>query len=320
MRKSLDISEAKPLLVVVGPTAVGKTEVAIRLALELNGEVISADSRQVYRFMDIGTAKPSSEQRQQVMHHLVDFLEPTQLLSVAYFQQLTYETIGDILSRNRLPILVGGTGQYVKAIVQGWEIPAVPPNNVLRAELEGFADVYGSTSLYEILVSLDPSAAYAVDWRNVRRVVRAIEVIKLAGNEVGHRDVVPSTIGNCLQIGLTRSREELYARADARIADMLRNGLEDEVRSLREKGYDWSLPAMSSLGYIQFADYLAGTASLEEVTWRMKHDTRRFIRHQYNWFRLSDSSISWFDLGVVTPERIIHFARMWLESLKVSPS
>ncbi len=264
-----------PLVVVVGPTAVGKTEVAIWLAQTFGGEIISANSRQVYRGMDIGTAKPTREQRAAVPHHLLDFLDPDQWLTLAEFQSRAYAEIDAVHVRGNLPLLVGGTGQYVRSVVEGWGIPHVPPHPGLRADLVALADTYGPIPLHAWLASVDTEAASAIDPRNVRRVARALEVYLVAGTPISvlQRRTPPSY--RILQIGLTLPREQLYARIDARIDRMIEQGLVDEVKRLLAAGYGWDLPAMSSLGYVQFGGYLNGCEPLEDAVQTVKRETRR---------------------------------------------
>ena len=295
--------EAGPLLVIVGPTAVGKTALTVRLGEALGGEVVSADSRQVYRGMDIGTAKPAAKERVRTPHHLIDIRDPDEPLSLAEYQALAYQVIDDLLARGRLPMLVGGSGQYVRAVVEGWGIPRVPPDEALRAELYAEAEASGHEALHTRLRALDPVAAERIDARNVRRVVRALEVCLVAGrpiSELQHKSPLPYRI---LQIGLTHPRPALYRRADDRVDAMIAAGLVDEVRRLVEAGYGWHLPAMSSLGYREVGAHLRGESSLEEAVQSIKRETRRFIRQQYNWFRLSDPRICWFDLeAIALPE------------------
>jgi tRNA dimethylallyltransferase len=302
-----------PLVVVVGPTGVGKTAVAIRLALALDGEIVSADSRQVYRGMDIGTAKPTPEELRQVRHHLVDFLDPDEALTLAEFQSLAYQAIDRITASGKLPLLVGGTGQYVRAVVEGWGIPRVPPQPALRAELESFADEHGAAALHTRLAEVDPDAARAIDYRNVRRVVRALEVYLVGGEPISRLQTRTPPPYRILQVGLTRPRESLYSRIDARIDHMLAGGLLEEVKKLVESGCGWGLPSMSSLGYAQFRDYLGGEATLEEAVASVKRETRRFIRHQSNWFRPDDPAIIWFDLDEVDFDAILSVVRGWLD-------
>ena len=205
------------LVVIVGPTAAGKTALSIELAEALDGEIVSADSRQIYRSMDIGTAKATPEQRARIPHHLLDVVSPDAVLTLADYQRLAYAAIDAILARGRLPILVGGTGQYVRAIVEGWNIPAVAPRPELRAELEAKAQVEGASSLHGRLAQLDPVAASLIDYRNVRRVIRALEVCLATGRPISELQRKSAPAYRIKQIGVTRPRPELYARIDARV-------------------------------------------------------------------------------------------------------
>jgi tRNA dimethylallyltransferase len=286
-----------PLIVILGPTGVGKTALAIHLAQALDGEIVSADSRQIYRGMDVGTAKPTPEDRDRVPHHLIDILDPDDDFSLAEFQERAYAAIDDIACRERLPFLVGGTGQYVRAVVEGWVIPRVPPDPVLRARLYADAERDGARALYERLLALDPDASELIDGRNVRRVVRALEVcIKTGRPFSAQRGKQPPPYA-ILQIGLTVERETLYQRIDDRIEGMVDAGLVDEVRGLLSEGYGWDLPSMSGLGYLQLKGVLEETLSLAEAVALIKKETRRFIRHQYNWFRPTDERIHWLDIA-----------------------
>ena len=299
------------LLVIVGPTAVGKTALSLRLAEALAGEVISADSRLFYRGMDIGTAKPTPEERARVPHYLIDIADPDQTVGLAEFQEQAYTAIAGVLSRGKLPLLVGGTGQYVRAVVEGWQIPRVPPDLDLRATLETQAEQEGIEALHARLVDLDPVAAERIDLRNVRRVIRALEVCLITGQPISEQQRKRPPVYPIIQIGLTRARPDLYARTDRRVEAMLDAGLVDEVCRLIDAGYSWELPAMSGLGYVQFRPYFEGQASIEEVVAEIKRATRRFIRHQYNWFRLSDPAIHWFDVSAVGSQEIETRVREW---------
>jgi tRNA dimethylallyltransferase len=297
----------------VGPTAVGKTALALHLAEALDGEIVSADSRLFYRGMDIGTAKPAPQARARVPHHLVDIADPDETVGLAEFQERAIAAIADVHGRGKLPLLVGGTGQYVRAVVKGWRVPRVPPDAGLRAELEAQAAREGHEALHARLARMDPVAAGRIDPRNVRRVIRALEVCTLTGRPISEQQGKEPPPYRILQIGLTMEREPLYARADARIEAMMAAGLEAEVRRLVEAGYGWDLPAMSGLGYVQFEPYLAGQVTLDEVVAEIKRATRRFIRHQYNWFRPSDPTIQWFDAADTSPAEIEAVVRAWLE-------
>jgi tRNA dimethylallyltransferase len=294
----------RPLLAIVGPTAVGKTALSLHLAESLPGEIVSADSRLFYRGMDIGTAKPTPEQRARIPHHLIDIADPDKTVGLAEFHELATSAIAGIHARGKLPLLVGGTGQYVRAIVEGWRVPRVPPDPALRAELEAQAEREGPKALHDHLSELDSVAAQRIDPRNVRRVVRALEVCLVTGQPISKQQRKQPPPYRVLWIGLTMERAALYAHADRRVEAMIDAGLEDEVQRLLEAGYGWDLPAMSGLGYAQFKPYFEGQATLEEAVAAIKQATRRFIRHQYNWFRPGDTTIRWFDVTQTAAEEI----------------
>ncbi len=299
------MDERRLVLVLVGPTAVGKTALSLPLARKLHGEIVSADSRQVYRGMDIGTAKASPEERKAIPHHLIDIRAPDETISLGEYKALADAAIEDILARGRLPMLVGGTGQYVRAVVEGWQIPRVPPQPELRQELETLAAREGKEAVFARLQALDPASARAIDYRNLRRVIRAIEVTLTAGRPFSELQTKQPPPWRILQIGLTRPRDSLYARADARIEAMFAAGWVDEVRRLLQQGYTPDLPSFGSLGYREVAAYLAGEYDLEEAKMRIRRATRAFIRRQYNWFRLTDPRIRWFDLEEIGPEEAL---------------
>ncbi len=313
------MTKSHPLLVIVGPTAVGKTVFSLALAERFGGEVVSADSRLFYRGMDIGTAKPTTQERARVPHHLIDIAAPDETVGLAQFKQLAQQAIAAIHSRGRLPLLVGGTGQYVRAVVEGWAPPAVPPDPALRARLETQAQQEGPQALHARLAALDPEAAARIDPRNIRRVVRAMEVCLLTGRPFSAQRTRTPPPYHVLQVGLTMERAALYARADDRVETMMAAGLEEEVRGLVAAGYGWELPAMSGLGYIQFRPYFEGQATLADVSAEIKRATHRFIRRQYNWFRLRDPRIRWFDVTEHGPAEIGDAIARWLEDLDLAP-
>ncbi len=284
------------LIAVVGPTATGKSRLALALAEQLDGEIISADSRQVYRCMDIGTAKPTPAERRAVPHHLIDIVDPDQDFSLAQYQALAYAAVRDIRNRRKTPLLVGGTGLYVWAVLEGWQIPRIAPDAALRQSLEAKAAAPGGAGqLYAELQKIDPAVAERIDPRNVRRVIRALEVSRAAGAPFsGLRRKRP--LYNALVIGLTAERAALYRLIDARVDAMLAAGLVDEVKRLLARGYKPDLPAMSGIGYRQVIAYLAGRLTLAEAAQQIKYETHRFARHQYAWFRLGDKRIHWFDV------------------------
>ncbi len=293
-----------PLLVIVGPTAVGKTEFSIRLAERLHGEIVSADSRLFYRGMNIGTAKPSQADRVRVPHHLIDVVDPAETLSLAVFQQMAYQVIADIHARGKLPLLVGGTGQYVRAIIEGWNPPKQPPDLRLRDLLEKWAKSIGPFELHRRLALIDPEAANRIDPRNLRRTVRALEVILRTGKRFAEQRRQTTSPYSVLMVGLRRPRAELYHRIDERIDQMIAKGLIEEVQSLLDRGYSPDLPAFSAIGYRQIIQYLQGKCSLEEAVADIKRSTRQFVRRQSNWFKDTDPSIHWFDMQDGTLEQV----------------
>ena len=290
-------SKKSYLILLVGPTAVGKTEIAIQLAERINSEIVSADSRLFYRGMDIGTAKPTSQEQARVPHHLIDIANPDEILSLAVFQQKAREAIADIHARGKLPLLVGGTGQYVRAVTEGWKPPEVKPDERLRNELEKLNEDEGKDFLYEKLKSLDPKAAEKIDPRNVRRTIRALEVILTTGKKFSEQRGQRDSPYHLITIGLTRPRPELYARIDKRIESMFENGLLDEVKRLLAKGYSADLPTMSAIGYRECISVIEGQISAEQAKVEMRRATRIFVRRQSNWFKESDPNIRWLYAG-----------------------
>lgn len=291
---SRPVRSKHPLILIVGPTAVGKTVIAIQLAERLNGEIVSADSRLFYRGMDIGTAKPSREEQARVPHHLIDIANPDEILSLAVFQQKATEAIADIHARNKLPLLVGGTGQYIRAVTQGWSPPEVEPNEQLRNDLEREKEENGIYWLHDKLRGLDPAAAEKIDPRNFRRTIRALEVIMITGKKFSEQRGQGESPHHLITIGLTRPREELYQRVDERIESMFANGLMEEVKKLLAKGYSPSLPTMSAIGYRECAQALEGQITVEEAKQLARRATRVYVRRQANWFKESDPNILWF--------------------------
>lgn len=283
-----------PLIVILGPTAVGKTALSLQLAERNRGEVVGADSRQIYRGMDIGTAKPSPEEQARVRHHLLDFQPPDRQMAVATYQELAFAAIDDIHGRGRVPFLVGGSALYLQAVTEGLRIPAVAPDAALRAELEGFARDAGRHALHARLKALDPEAAARIHPHNVRRVVRALEIGQATGRTKSELDAAAPPPYNILKIGLDLARPLLHERIDRRVAEMVKAGLVQEVRDLLAAGYSIDLPALSGLGYREIAAHLEGEMSLEAAIERIRIETRRFVRHQYTWFRRM-GSIHWFD-------------------------
>lgn len=305
------ISNKPYLILIVGPTAVGKTELAIQLAEQLNGEIVSADSRLFYRGMDIGTAKPTREEMERVPHHLIDIADPDEILSLAVFQQKATEIIRDIHTRNKLPFLVGGTGQYIRAVTQGWSPPEVEPDEKLRHELVRMKDEKGIYWLHEGLKTLDPESADKIDARNFRRTIRALEVILSTGRKFSEQRGQGESPYHLITIGLTRPRAELYERVDKRIDMMFANGFLDEVQGLlaTPRGYSPSLPTMSAIGYRECIRVLNGELNEEQAKAEIRRATRVFVRRQANWFKESDPNIAWFRVEKQVIEKIQDYIR-----------
>ena len=288
----------KPVIAIIGPTGIGKTALAINLALQYGGEIINADSRQVYRFMNVGTAKPTEEQLALVPHHLIDIINPEENFNLAQYQALACAAIKDIQQRGKLPLLVGGTGQYIWAVLEGWVVPAVPPDTEYRRLLEQKAADGKADELYVALRKADPAVAAKIDPHNVRRVIRALEIIQKTDRPFSVQRKKQPPWFEFRIIGLTMERKALYARVDARVDDMIQQGFVDEVKSLLSRGYSLELPSMSSIGYREIGKYLVGEMSLTEAVEKIKVGTHRFIRHQYAWFKKTDPRIEWSDLSL----------------------
>ncbi len=291
------MSEFLPdVLAVVGPTATGKTDVGILLAEALGGEIISADCMAVYQGMDIGTAKPSPEQRQRVPFHAIDVCRPDEPFSVARFQQLALEAIRQIRQRGAVPLVVGGTGLYVKALLDGFQIPPTAADEALRHSLWQEARRLGSRALYTRLQEVDPFAASRIHPHDAVRIIRALEVYQVTGRPISEwqRRQPPPEVGRCRRFGLTMSRELLYQRINERVERMIAQGWLEEVRRLLEAGYDPHLPAMRSLGYGELVQVAQGKMELSEAVALIQRETRRFAKRQLTWFR-ADKQIEWVD-------------------------
>ncbi len=295
----------KPLIIILGPTGVGKTDIALKVASRFQGEIVSADSRLFYRGMDIGTAKPTAEERSYVPHHLIDVAHPDQDWSLAVYLPRALEAIQDILDRNKVPFLVGGTGQYIQAVIQGWNLPEVKPDPGLRSLLEDWSAEIGSEGMRRRLAVLDPEAAEGIDGPNLRRMIRAMEVILTSGRPFSAQKTKIGSPFDVYQVGLIRPREELYQRIDLRIEKMLQEGLVREVRDLLDAGYSPSLSSLSAIGYKQIISHLLEGVSLEEAVRQIRSKTRKYVRQQANWFREDDPAIHWFNASNLPEEEIV---------------
>lgn len=271
------------IVVIVGPTAVGKTALSIDIAERFDAEIVNVDSRLFYRGMDIGTAKPTAAERRNVPHHLIDFLDPNDPISLAVVQDMAFAAIDDILSRGKLALIVGGTPQYVNAIVENWKIPRVEPNPDLRARLDQEEQATPGVLLNR-LREVDPASAEK-HAGNTRRVIRALEVYEATDTPISELQGKGDPRYDALELELWRPREELYARIDQRSLDHIESGLIDEVRGLLAAGADPASGAFSSIGYRQMLPYLAGEQTLQEAIERLQFDCHRLVRHQETWWR-----------------------------------
>ena len=303
----------KPLLVIIGPTAVGKTNLSLLVGETWASEIVSADSRLFYRQMDIGTAKPTQNERNCVPHHLIDIANPNETVTLGWYQREAYRIIDDIQQRERLPILVGGTGQYMQAVCEGWGIPEVPPHWALREELEKSS----AETLHERLQTVDPIAAQAIHPNNKRRVIRALEVCLVTNRPISELQRKQPPPYDQLVLGLYCERETLYGRIDARVDQMIKDGLLAEVEQLLHSGYDCGLPAMSGLGYQQLCEYIAGKLEWDEAVERIKFETHRFVRHQNNWFERQMSNVVWVGVDSADyPNNALAIIDEWLNEKK----
>ena len=302
------------MVIILGPTATGKTSLSVKLAYDFDGEIISADSRQIYKGMDIGTSKPNKKELQDVKHHLINIMSPEKSNNLHDFLIDANNIIKTIIRSGKTPIIVGGTGQYINGLVQGWTTPRVPPNPVLREQLVAKLAEDGIAALMRRLEELDPLAAARVDTRNPRRIIRAIEVREVAGSTPGAvQNQTPPY--NSFLIGLTTSsRAELHQRIDERVDQMIDDGWIPEVRALIEKGYSQDLPALSSMGYRELIQFLAGELSLEEAVRLIKVSHHRLARNQYTWFKPTDSRINWFVTGEGYKLQVEVALREWLNN------
>lgn len=282
------------VLALVGPTAAGKTGLALQVAPELGAEIVSMDSAMVYRGMDIGTDKPGLAERQQVVHHLVDVVEPSHTLTVAEFQARARAAIADVLAAGRVPLLVGGSGLYVRAVIDPFDFPGTDP--AVRAELEAEAAETGAQALYARLQGLDPEAAAAIDPANARRTIRALEVIEVTGRPFSAFKTAwrePQSLFDLTLIGLTAPRAELDRRIEVRVDAQIGRGLVAEVEGLVAQGMRRSATSVQALGYAQVLAHLEGACSLDAAVVAIKARTRRFARRQERWFG-SDHRVTWF--------------------------
>ncbi|WP_128895385.1 tRNA (adenosine(37)-N6)-dimethylallyltransferase MiaA [Longirhabdus pacifica] len=291
------IQRKEPLLVIVGPTASGKTKISLDIANTYNGEIISGDSMQVYRGMDIGTAKASRAEREQIPHHLIDIRNPDEGYSVSEFQQMAKASITDIAARDKLPIIVGGTGLYIESVCYNYAFTEVSFHEDYRKSLMQYAEEHGNEMLHSKLQQVDAQAAERLHPNDTRRIIRALEIFEFTGKTMSEalqaqQKQSPYTL--CL-IGLTMDRQLLYKRIEERIDEMMEQGLLNEVEQLLAKGYDTDMVSMQALGYKEMIGYLSGEYDLDRAVYLLKRDTRRFAKRQLSWFRRMNE-IHWIDV------------------------
>ena len=294
-------TEKKPLLILTGPTAVGKTALSIQLAKAVGGEIVSADSMQVYRHMDIGSAKVTEEEMEGIPHYLIDVLDPQDDFNVVTFQTMAKQAMNEIYSHNKIPIITGGTGFYIQALLYDIDFKENNEKNPIRKELEQLAKELGDKApgtLHEKLSHIDPEAARQIHANNIKRVIRAIEYFEQTGekisehNEEMHQKESPY---NFLYYVLIRDRKTLYERIDKRVDIMIANGLVKEIEKLKAMGCHRGQTSMQGLGYKEILDYLDGSCTLDEAVYILKRDTRHFAKRQLTWFR-RERDVRWLDL------------------------
>lgn len=287
----------RPLIILTGPTAVGKTKASIGLAKALNGEIISADSMQVYKYMDIGSAKIQPKEMDGIKHYLIDELEPDEEFHVVRFQQMAKQAMGEIYAKNKIPIVVGGTGFYIQALLYDIDFTDGNEDTEYRQELELLAAKKGVEALHTLLREVDPESANVIHANNVKRVIRALEFYKQTGERISthneHERQKESSYDFCYFV-LNDQRARLYDRINLRIDQMLKSGLVEEVQALKDKGYTKDMVSMQGLGYKEILDYLNGECTLEEAIYILKRDTRHFAKRQLTWFR-RERDVIWVD-------------------------
>lgn len=282
-------------IIIAGPTAVGKTSISIELAQKIDGEIISADSMQIYRYMDIGTAKVSEVERKQIPHHMIDIVNPDELFTVSDYSKLAREKIDLIFSKGKIPIVVGGTGLYINALLYDMDFNRSEPDPVFREKMESIRLVKGNEFLYQMLVEKDPSFAQSLHPNNYKRVIRALEILEQKTNVCSFKEMNrPIQKPNCNIYILSLAREILYNRIDERVVGMIQEGLAEEVQRLTQEEYSSEYPSMKGIGYRQMIQYLQGEISLEEAIRMIQRDSRRYAKRQITWFKRYEEAV-WID-------------------------
>lgn len=284
------------IVVIVGPTAVGKTKISVELAKRLNGEIISGDSMQVYKQMDIGTAKIKKEEMNGIPHYLIDILEPTEPFSVAAFQERVQPLITTINQKGKLPFLVGGTGLYVNAVIQNYQFANVPSDPAYRQELETYAEKYGEKALHQMLKTMDEDSYNTIHPNNVRRVIRALEVFHVTKKPIGEyqKEQEVTSPYEFVMVGLSMERTALYDRINKRVDQMIEEGLIDEARRLYAAGIK-NCQSVQAIGYKEIYEYIEGKTTKEEAIEKLKQNSRRYAKRQFTWFR-NKADVNWFDM------------------------
>lgn len=298
----------RPLIIIAGPTATGKTKLSVELAKIVDGEIISADSIQVYKGMDIGSAKVTKEEMCGIRHHLIDVLEPSEEFNITVFQRLAKAAIEDIYSRGKVPILAGGTGFYIQSVLYDIDFTENEENSEIREELVRISlEENGKDILFDMLREIDPKSAASIDKNNVKRIIRAIEFYKLSGKKISEHNEEQSkkeAAYNASFFVLTDDRKVLYERIDRRVDKMISDGLVDEVKALLKCGMTKDMVSMQGIGYKEIVSYLNGEITLDEAVYIIKRDTRHFAKRQITWFK-REKDVIWFDRSIMSEDEII---------------
>ena len=293
------------VVVVVGPTASGKSDLSIKLSKKVNAEIINADSRQIYSLMDIGTAKPTPQQLETIQHYLVSIRDPDYNFNVMEFKDLCKASLQKIINKNKVPILCGGSGQYIYSVIQNWSLGKVPPDPEFRQAMHSYAERYGAEKLFARLKTIDPLKAASIDYRNIPRVIRALEIVNQPSPLVTEADPFFDNL-NFLIVGVTQERSLLYSNIDHRVDQMIANGFLEEVQSLLNKGFPPTLRAFNSPGYRELISYTTQDITWDDAVSKIKTKTHTLARKQYNWFKPNDHSIHWFDSSTPNYSNDVH--------------
>lgn len=290
----------KTIVIIAGPTAVGKTDISIEVAKALGGEIISSDSMQIYKHFDVGSAKPTEEEQARIKHHLIDFVDPKTTFSVSDYQRVAKQKIEALLTQDKIPVVTGGTGLYANALIYDMDFNQTDSDHDYRAHLEKLHEEEGAEYLHNMLMDIDPEAAMRIHANNVRRVIRALEVNKVTGMNMKdfQKDPVKTSDYKVILIGLTRNRHKLYARINKRVDLMLEAGLIDEIKYLKSLGLDDSYTSMQGIGYKEVLPYLEGRYDYDTMSDLIKLNSRRYAKRQMTWFKRY-KDMTWFDIDII---------------------